>query len=125
MSACEPITLVEILSVRGDFESFAELARVAIARLEREGVRSLRSVNFFTRPEANEIGAVLEFADGRELVAHVNQISGWDEFKRLADRIKLKEMRVHGRIPAEAEAWMRQFGDDITHYGSFVAGFHR
>jgi len=125
MSAPEPITLVEILSVHGDFDSCAELARAAVARLERVGVRSLRSVNFFTRPDSNEIGAVLEFADGRELIAHMNQISGWDEFKRLAERIKLKEMRVHGRIPLEAEAWMRQFGDDITHYGSFVAGFHR
>ncbi len=120
-----PFVLVEILEVSGDMNVFIERARVALGRLERDGVRALRSVNFFGRPASNQIGAVLEFETADALVEHTKMIGGWPEFKAFADQVKLVEARVHGRLPPEAEAFLRQFGDSIVQFETHVAGFHR
>lgn len=121
----EPVILVEILELTGSFEEFAETCNAAVRRLETEGIRSLASIQFYSDPDSTQVGAVLTFADTSEMIRHVRMITGWEEFHRLIRMVKPIEVRVHGSLPAEVEAWIRQTIAVERVFPHFVAGFVR
>ena len=90
-----------------------------------EGVRALRSMQFYTNEAKTELGAIITFASAAELLTHVKMISDWEEFRRFASMIKLVDMRVHGRLTPEVEAWIRQFNGPLKKLEHPVVGFVR
>lgn len=123
--ARDATTLVEILEVTGPFDEAVALIRATIARLEREGVPGLASMQFYTDEARRELAAVITFADPAQMLAHTAQLSGWDEFRRFSSMIKLKEMRIHGTVGPEVRAWMAQFPGAVTQYAAPIAAFFR
>lgn len=119
------VTLVEILEVLGPFDDVAAQVAVVLKRLEAEGVPGLASMQFYADKSKNELGAIITFRDPADMIAHTKMISGWDDFKRFASMTRLKDMRIHGVITPEVEAWVRQFDGPLAKYESFVAGFVR
>jgi hypothetical protein len=96
-----------------------------LGRLEREGVPGLRSMHFYTRPESNELAAVIRFSDPSQIQAHTDLLSRWGEFQRFGASIRLREMRAHGSISAEVQAWIAKFGGTVAKYEQLVGGFER
>lgn len=119
------VTLVEILELTRPFEEVAPLLSIAIRRLETEGVKALLSSQFYRNEAGTELGAVIRFANSTQMMEHVNMVSGWEEFRRFATMIKLVDMRVHGKLDPEAEAWIRKFDGPIKKLETLVVGFVR
>ena len=71
-------------------------------------------------------GAILTFSDRDRMIDHIEMISGWEEFERFFATVKPLDLRVYGRLSAEAEAWIGQFGDIMSKkFDHHVAGFVR
>jgi hypothetical protein len=122
----EYVTLVEVLELTVPYEEFEEAVRAAMGRLEAEGVRELVSVNFYGEPRSKEVGAILVFSDRERMMDHIRMISSWEEFRRFFGTVKPLDVRVYGRLSAEAETWMGQFGDIVsTKFERHAAGFVR
>jgi hypothetical protein len=125
-AAADGLTLVELIELTGPFEEFSALLAALMERLEREGVPGLASMQFYReRPDSNLIGAVISFRDADQLLTHQNMIATWPEFARLARIMKLVDMRVHGKLNAQAEAWIRQFNGPLRKFEQHVGGFVR
>jgi hypothetical protein len=56
---------------------------------------------------------------------HIAMISGWEEFERFLATVRPVDVRVYGKLSAEAEAWVRQFGVVSRTCEDHVAGFVR
>ncbi|RKI63879.1 hypothetical protein D7X55_19080 [Corallococcus sp. AB049A] len=125
LAARERITLVEVLERTASFDVFSSTVQAAVQRLESEGVRSLISIQFHARPEDTEAGAVITFADSREVMEHIRRISGWPEFKALLGVARPVDVRVYGRLGDEAHAWLRTMNAVSKVFESPVAGFVR
>ena len=124
--ATEYVTLVEVLELTVPFEEFEAAIRAAAKRLEDEGVRELVSMNFYAEPGANEAGAILTFSDRESMTEHMAMVSSWVEFERFFATVKPLDVRVYGKLSAEAEAWISQFGDVVSRkFEEHVAGFVR
>ena len=123
--ASECVTLVEILELTRPFEEFAMACQAATRRLEAEGIQSLVSVQFYSNPGSAEVGAVLIFADPAEMMRHIEMIMGWDEFHRLMGTVKPIEVRVHGKLSAEVEEWIRKLNVVERVFTHHIAGFVR
>jgi hypothetical protein len=124
--AAEHVTLVEVMEVTSSFEEFANAVRAVARRLEAEGVRELVRVQFYATPGSPEAGAILTFSDRSRIIEHINMITAWEEFERFFDTVKPTDVRVYGKLGAEAEAWVRQFGDIVSKtFEDPVAGFVR
>lgn len=124
--ATQYVTLVEVLERIVPFEEFQEVVGAALGRLEAEGVRELVSVNFYGSPDSTEVGAILIFSDGERMLDHMGMVSSWEEFKRFFGAVKPLDVRVYGRLPAEAGAWISQFGDIVSRkFEHHTAGFVR
>ncbi len=123
--ASEHVTLVEVLELTRPFEEFAAAVQVFVRRLEAEGIRTLMTLQFYFDPGSTEVGAVLTFADRRQIMQHINMITAWDEFKQFVGTIKPIDVRVYGKLSAEAEAWVRQFNAMSKTFERHVAGFVR
>jgi hypothetical protein len=121
----EHVTLVEVLEVTSDFEEFAAAVRDAARRLEAEGVEALVTLQFYADPGSTEAGAILTFADRERMMEHIGMISGWEEFGRFFGTVRPVDVRVYGRLSAEAEEWVRQFGVLSRTFEDHVAGFVR
>lgn len=119
------VTLVEAFELTVPLDEVAPILRAVMARLEVEGVASLVSMQFYTSDVPGEMGAIIRFSDPHHFTEHVKMISGWEEFKRFSSMIKLIEIRVHGELSPEVEAWMQQFGGPVKKLRHFVAGFVR
>ncbi|NOK11425.1 hypothetical protein [Corallococcus exercitus] len=124
-SARERITLVEVLERTAPFDVFTSTIQAAVRRLETEGVSSLLSIQFHARPEDPEVGAVITFADSRQVMEHIRRISGWPEFKALLGVARPVDVRVYGRLGEEAHAWLRTMNVVSKVFESPVAGFVR
>ena len=107
-------TLVEVLERTVPFEEFEEVIRAALGRLEAEGVKELVSINFYGSPDSTEVGAILIFSDGERVLEHMGMVSSWEEFRRFFGTVKPLDVRVYGKLPAEAGAWISQFGDVVS-----------
>ncbi|RKH90677.1 hypothetical protein D7Y21_05475 [Corallococcus sp. AB045] len=124
-AARERITLVEVLERTAPFPVFTATLQAAVQRLETEGVSSLLSIQFHARPDDTEVGAVITFADSRQVMEHIRRISGWPEFKALLGVAKPVDVRVYGLLGEEAHAWLRTMNVVSKVFESPVAGFVR
>jgi hypothetical protein len=124
-SARERITLAEVFELTAPYPAFMEVIQAAMARLEREGVSSLIDIRFHARPDATEVGAVITFADGSQLMEHIRMISGWPEFQRLLGVVKPVDVRVYGRLGEEARDWLGKMNAVSYVFDTPVAGFVR
>jgi hypothetical protein len=125
-AAEEYVTLVEVLELTVPYEEFEEAIQAAARRLEAEGVRELVSFNFYGGPSSKRVGAILVFSDGASFLDHIRTISSWEEFERFFATAKPLDVRVYGRLGAEAEAWISQFEDIVsTKFERHAAGFVR
>jgi hypothetical protein len=119
----EHVTLVEVLEVTSSFEEFKAAIKAAARRLEAEGVEALVTLQFYADPGSTEAGAILTFSNG--VMEHIAMISGWEEFERFLATVRPVDVRVYGKLSAEAEAWVRQFGVVSRTFEDHVAGFVR
>ena len=124
-AAREYVTLVEVLEITRPFEEFAAAVEACVRRLETEGVRELVSIQFYANPRSTEVGALLTFADRERVVEHLSLITRWDEFERFFSMVTPRDVRIYGRLSAEAEAWVRQFDVISKTFDQHVAGFVR
>jgi len=122
----EYVTLVEMLELTVPFKEFEEAIRAAAARLEAEGVKEFVSMNFYGEPGSTQVGAILTFSDRERMTEHMAMVSSWEEFRRFFATVKPLDVRVYGRLSADAEAWIGQFGDIVSRkFEEHVAGFVR
>jgi hypothetical protein len=120
------VILVEAFELLRPLEEFAPLIRPLMKRLETGGVETLASMQFFVKEASTrEMGAVLVFRNASQLQAHVAMISSWPEFGDFSKSIRLTDMRIHGRITPELEAFVRSFQGPVAKYERFLAGFVR
>lgn len=124
-SPSEYVTLVEVLELLRPFDEVGPVVENLLGRLEVEGIAALISMQFYLNEEKTEIGAVITFSDSNQLIEHTRMISSWEEFKRFTSMVKLADMRVHGTLSAEAEAWIRQFQGPLKKFAHYLAGFVR
>jgi hypothetical protein len=121
----EYVTLVEVLELTSSFEEFAAAIRAAATRLEAEGIDELVMLQFYATPGSTEVGSILTFTDRTRVMEHIGMITKWEEFERFFATVRPKDVRVYGRLSAEAEAWVRKFGVVSKTFGAHVAGFVR
>ena len=120
------VTLVEALEITAPYEEFEEAIRATTERLEAEGVRELVSVNFYMEPGSTQAGAILIFSDSEAMLEHMDRVSLWEEYQRFFATVKPLDVRVYGRLNAEAEAWISRFGDTVSRkFEHHTAGFVR
>lgn len=124
-NASKHLTLVETLELTRPYDEAAPLIQAVVRRLEREGVQALIAMQFHTNETKTELGVVLTFSDAEQMLTHINMLSGWEEFRRFAKAVRLVEMRVHGKLNPEAEAWIRRFNKPMKKLELHVAGFVR
>ena len=124
-AADEYVTLVEVLELTRPFEEFAAAVDACVRRLEAEGVRELVTIQFYSNPGSTEVGALLSFADRERVVEHLNLITRWEQFERFFSMVTPRDVRIYGRLSAEAEAWVRQFDVISKTFERHVAGFVR
>src|SRR3712207_3245601 len=108
--ASEHVTLVEVLELTRPYEEFAAAVRAAARRLEAEGIEELVTLQFYADTESTEVGAILTFTDRDRMMEHIDMIAGWGEFDRFFATVRPLEVRVYGKLSAEAQEWVRQFG---------------
>ena len=124
--ATEYVTLVEVLEVTASFEEFQSAIDAVADRLEAEGVKELVSLNFYAESGSNEVGAILTFSDSGSMLKHMSMVSSWEEYETFFGTVKPLDVRVYGTLNAEAEAWIRQFGDIVSRkFEHHTAGFVR
>ncbi|HEY6690219.1 MAG TPA: hypothetical protein VI008_04160 [Rubrobacter sp.] len=119
------VTLVEVLELTVPYEEFSEAVGAAASRLEAEGVRELVAVHFCGDPGSTEVGAILTFSDRERMIEHIEMISNWAEFERFFACVRPVDVRVYGKLSAEAEAWIGQFDVLSKRFEGHVAGFVR
>ena len=124
--ASEHVTLVEVLELTSTLEEFTAAIQAAARRLEAEGIQELVALQFYATPGSAEVGALLTFTDRSRIMEHIDMITEWEEFDRFFSTVKPLDVRVYGKLSAEAEAWVRQFGDIVSKKFEYhVAGFVR
>jgi hypothetical protein len=123
--AAERVTLVEVLELTKPFAEFAAAVRAAARRLEAEGIKELVTLQFYGDPGSSEVGAILTFADRRRIMEHIGMITAWEEFERFFGTVKPIDVRVYGKLSAEAEEWVRKFGVVSKTFEDLVVGFVR
>jgi hypothetical protein len=123
--ASEHVTLVEVLELIGSFEEFTAAIQAAARRLETEGIQELVTLQFYASPGSTEVDALLPFADRSRIMEHIDVITEWEEFVRFFGTVKPIDVRVYGKLSAEAESWVRKFGVVSKTFEHHVAGFVR
>ena len=108
--ASEHVTLVEVLELTQPFEEFAAAVQAAARRLEVEGIKELVTLQFYADPASTEVGTILTFTDRNRMMKHIDMITGWEEFERFFGTVKPIDVRVYGKLSAEAEEWVGHFG---------------
>ena len=121
----EHVTLVEVLELIAPFEEFTAAIQAAARRLEVEGIKELVTLQFYATPGSKEVGAILTFADRNRMMKHIEMITQWEEFERFFGTVKPIDVRVYGKLSAQAEEWVRQFDVISKTFAKHVAGFVR
>jgi hypothetical protein len=121
----ERMILVEVLELTATFEQFHAAVTSALQRLEKDGLRALNSVQVNYNPESNTVGIVLVIDDYAQLTDHIQMISTWDEFHRFATTVKLTDIRVYGKLSAEAKSWLTRDNVPLKAFPDRVSGFIR
>ena len=123
--ASEYVTLVEVLELTQPFEEFEAAIKAAARRLEGEGIKELVTLQFYADPGSTEVGAILTFADRDRVTEYIAMITKWEEFERFFATVKPLDVRVYGKLSAQAERWIGQFGVVSKTFEEHVAGFVR
>ena len=123
--ASEYVTLVEILEITQPFEEFEAAIQAAARRLEAEGISELVTLQFYARPGSTEAGAILTFSDRNRVTEHIAMITKWEEFERFFATVKPLDVRVYGKLSAQAGEWIGQFDVLSKTFEEHVAGFVR
>src|SRR5215207_5386410 len=123
--ASEHVTLVEVLELTRPFEEFAAAVQAAAHRLEAEGIKELVTLQFYADPASTEVGSILTFTDRNRMMERIAMITGWEEFERFFSTVKPIEVRVYGKLSAEAQEGVGQFGVVSKTFEDHVAGFVR
>ncbi len=123
--ASEYVTLVEVLELTQPFEKFDAAIKAVARRLEAEGIKELVTLQFYADPGSTEVGAILTFANRNRVTEHIDMITKWEEFEWFFGTVKPLDVRVYGKLSAEAEAWVRQFDVVSKTFEDQVAGFVR
>ena len=123
--ASEYVTLVEILELTQPFEEFQAAIQAAARRLEAEGISELVTLQFYATPGSTEVGAILTFSDRERITEHLEMITSWEEFERFFGTVKPLDVRIYGKLSAEAEEWVSQFDVISKTFEEHVAGFVR
>ena len=119
------VTLVEVVELIRPFEEFAAAAEAGVRRLEAEGIASLIRIQFYVNPGSTEAGAILTFADPAEIVTHINRVKDWPEFHALVRTVKPRNALVYGKLPHEADEWLRNAFPILQKFETHLAGFVR
>jgi len=101
----EHVTLVEVVELTRPFEEFAAAVQAAALRLEAEGIEELVTLQFYADPASTEVGSILTFTDRNRMMEHIDMITGWAEFERFFGTVKPIDVRVYGKLSAEAQEW--------------------
>ena len=125
LPAAEYVTLVEVLELTRPFEEFALAVEAAARRLEDEGIQELVMLQFYGNTGSKEVGALLTFSDRERMIEHIEMISGWEEFERFFATVKPVDVRVYGKLSAEAEEWIGQFDVLSKKFEEHITGFVR
>jgi hypothetical protein len=123
--ASEYVTLVEILELTQPFEEFQAAIQAAARRLEAEGISELVTLQFYATPGSTEVGAILTFSDRERITGHLEMITSWEEFERFFGTVKPLDVRIYGKLSAEADEWVSQFDVISKTFEEHVAGFVR
>jgi hypothetical protein len=123
--ASEYVTLVEILELTQTFEEFQAAIQAAARRLEAEGISELVTLQFYATPGSTEVGAILTFSDRERITGHLEMITSWEEFERFFGTVKPLDVRIYGKLSAEADEWVSQFDVISKTFEEHVAGFVR
>jgi hypothetical protein len=83
------------------------------------------TLQFYADVGSNEAGAILTFADRARVMEHIGMITQWEEFGRFFGTVRPIDVRVYGKLSAEAEEWVRQLGVVSKTFEDHVAGFVR
>ena len=119
------VTLVEVLDLTGTFAEFAAVGQSLARRLEAEGIAELVAAQFYAGSHATEVGALITFADYRQVPRHIAMIKGWDEFTQLLGLTKLIDMRIYGPLGEEGLAFLQTMKGVSKLFATPVAGFVR
>jgi hypothetical protein len=123
--ASEYVMLVEVLELIRPYEEFEAVILAAVRRLETEGIAELVTLQFYAAPNSTEAGAILIFSDREQIMRHIQMITGWEEFQQLLRVVKPVDVRVYGKMSAEAEEWVGGFGVLSKTFPQHVSGFVR
>ena len=124
--AREYVTLVEVMELTTSFEEFEFAIKAAARRLEAEGIDELVTLQFYYDAGSAQAGAILSFADRDRIIEHMRMVAEWEEFRRFLATVRPLDVRVYGKLSAEAEEWILQFGDIVSkEFKEHVAGFVR
>jgi hypothetical protein len=123
--ASDYVTLVEVLERIGPYEEFILAVEAVVKRLEVEGIRALVTVQFYADPGSTEAGILLTFTDRTQIMRHINMITEWVEFHQFIRTVKPLDVRVYGKLSAEAEEWVQGFGVLSRTFENHITGFVR
>jgi urocanate hydratase len=71
------------------------------------------------------VGTILTFTDRNRMMKHIDMITAWEEFERFFGTVRPIDVRVYGKLSAEAKEWVGQFGVVSKTFEDHVAGFVR
>jgi urocanate hydratase len=71
------------------------------------------------------VGSILTFTDRNRMMEHVDMITRWEEFERFFATVRPIDVRVYGKLSAEAQEWVGQFGVVSKTFEEHVTGFVR
>jgi hypothetical protein len=123
--ASEYVTLVEVLELTKPFQEFEAAINAAAHRLQAQGIDQLVTLQFYAHPGSTQVGTILTFSDRNRIIEHIQMISQWEEFERFFATVKPIDVRVYGKLSAQAEEWIGQFGVMSKTFEEHVAGFVR
>ena len=119
------VTLVEVLERKKSYAEFVGIVQAAAHRLKDEGIAQLVGIQFYADPNSVQAGVLITFADAYHLMEHIEMITQWEEFHCLLDAAKPLDVRVYGKLSADAEAWLRQINVVSKTFTQHIAGFVR
>jgi hypothetical protein len=99
--------------------------RSVARRLQAERIEEFVTLQFYASPGSIEAGAILTFSDRERIMEHINMISGWEEFERFVGTVRPTDVRMYGRLSAEAERWVRNLDVVSKTFEDHIAGFVR
>jgi thiosulfate/3-mercaptopyruvate sulfurtransferase len=101
------IVQVAEYEVTGDPDAFLEAIEAVAARVEAEGVETMRRYTFYLDREARTVVSVIVHDGPASWVRHHEMLDRWhDEFARLKQTVHQTRLRLMGPVSPEMRAWL-------------------